>query len=88
MLIWLRAQARSLCLFKYKLYNFKHSISEKIIKGVEKMIYNKPELNAKKFDLVEEIMESGNSATDPTEPDVDIKSKSGSSSIGSDLIIG
>ena len=35
MLIWLRAQARSLCLFKYKLYNFKHSnshsISEKIL---------------------------------------------------------
>ncbi len=59
-----------------------------LIKGVEKMIYNKPELNTKKFDLVEEIMESGNSATDPTEPDVDIKSKSGSSSIGSDLIIG
>lgn len=59
-----------------------------LIKGVEKMIYNKPELNTKKFDLAEEIMESGNSATDPTEPDVDIKSKSGSSSIGSDLIIG
>ncbi len=52
------------------------------------MIYNKPELDIKKFDIVEDIMADGNSSVAPTEVAPDTKAKTAASSIGSDLIIG
>ena len=52
------------------------------------MIYNKPELDIKKFDIVEDIMADGNSAVATTEVAPDTKAKTAASSIGSDLIIG
>lgn len=52
------------------------------------MTYNKPELDVKKFDIIEEITDGGNSAVAPTEPTVDTGAKSAADSIGSDLIIG
>lgn len=52
------------------------------------MIYNKPELDIRKFDIVEDIMADGNSAVAPTEVAPDTKAKTAASSIGSDLIIG
>lgn len=53
------------------------------------MTYNKPELNIRKFDIVEDIMADGSSAvTPPTDPAVDTRAKSAGESIGSDLIIG
>lgn len=52
------------------------------------MTYNKPELDIKKFDIVEDIMAEGSSAVAPTEIAPDTGSKSAGESIGSDLIIG
>ncbi len=52
------------------------------------MTYNKPELDVKKFDIIEEITDGGNSAASPSQPPVDTRSKSAADSIGSDLIIG
>ncbi len=52
------------------------------------MIYNKPELDIKKFDIVEDIMADGSSAVVPPEVTPDTNAKSAASSIGSDLIIG
>lgn len=53
------------------------------------MVYNKPELDIRKFDIVEDIMADGSSAAvAPTEPTVDTGAKSAAGSIGSDLIIG
>lgn len=52
------------------------------------MTYIKPELDIRKFDIVEDIMADGSSAVAPTEVTPDISSKSAAGSIGSDLIIG
>lgn len=52
------------------------------------MTYNKPELDIRKFDIVEDIMADGSSAVATTDPTVDTGSKSAAGSIGSDLIIG
>lgn len=52
------------------------------------MIYNKPELDIRKFDIVEDIMADGSSAVVPPEVTPDTKAKSAAGSIGSDLIIG
>ncbi len=52
------------------------------------MTYTKPELDVKKFNIVEEITADGDSAMTPTEVAPDTKSKSDAGSIGSDLIIG
>lgn len=52
------------------------------------MIYNKPELDIRKFDIVEDIMADGSSAVVPPEVTPDTNAKSAASSIGSDLIIG
>ncbi len=52
------------------------------------MIYIKPALDIKKFDIDEDIMADGNSAVAPTEVAPDTKAKTAASSIGSDLIIG
>jgi hypothetical protein len=52
------------------------------------MTYNKPELDIRKFDIVEDIMADGSSALTPTDPAVDTGAKSAGESIGSDLIIG
>ncbi len=53
------------------------------------MTYNKPELDIRKFDIVEDIMADGSSAVDPVEgTTVNTESNSASGSIGSDLIIG
>ena len=52
------------------------------------MTYNKPELDIRKFDIVEDIMADGSSAVAPTDPTVDTGAKSAGESIGSDLIIG
>lgn len=52
------------------------------------MIYNKPELDIRKFDIVEDIMADGSSAVVPPEVTPDTNAKAAASSIGSDLIIG
>lgn len=52
------------------------------------MTYNKPELDIRKFDIVEDIMVDGSSALTPTDPAVDTGAKSAGENIGSDLIIG
>ena len=52
------------------------------------MTYNKPELDIRKFDIVEDIMADGNSAIAPTEVAPDTSAKTAASSISSDLIIG
>ena len=53
------------------------------------MTYNKPELDIRKIDIVEDIMADGSSAvTPPTDPAVDTGAKSAGESIGSELIIG
>ncbi len=53
------------------------------------MTYNKPELDIRKFDIVEDIMADGSSAVSPVESTtVSTESNSASGSIGSDLIIG
>ena len=52
------------------------------------MIYNKPELDIRKFDIVEDIMADGSSAVVPPEVTPATNAKSAAGSIGSDLIIG